>query len=363
MIEVDEIARDAVFEDSYKLFMRVDSYYNNRVLRANIPFRTGSEDNDAFLTVPERAEFRLPRYDAEGYDWSPSGITHPLAANGQRLRVTLGIGVGGNEPAWFRRATFRIDKTTRDGDEVVVECVGLLERIFKADFIGEFQPSGTFVSTLRELVAAEIPIAFDDDISDRNVPSSLVFGSSRIQALYDMLDAWPAECIVTPTGHLLIRPVLESRTAVFSLRHGLGGTIISSTGYSDSEDDYNAVIVRYTDEATGVQGQSPSYNTDATHPKRMGGPNAKYPIPLIIDSDMVSNASEAYAMARNKLRQLMRRTADSYEIEMLPNPLLEIGDVGSFTLEGGTVVRAEITQLTIPYTHDGGVQRMTVRTV
>ncbi|MEV4350965.1 hypothetical protein AB0J83_41440 [Actinoplanes sp. NPDC049596] len=362
MIEVDEKVQEVIEGGQFQYLLRVDSYYNNRLLRSNIPVRTGFEEVDLFRNVPERAEFRIPRIDAEGFDWSPTYSTHPLAANGQTVRVSLGIGMDENEPYWFRRCTLRIDNTVTEDDEVVVQAVGLLETIRKATFTGPFQPSGTIYSTIRDLLGGEIPVYFDPDISNGPWSSTIVFDSDRLKSLISVIESsWPGDWEMTPSGVLYVREwqgPITRRPSVFTLVEG--DTIIRSTGSTDSDSDYNCVVVRY-ETADGDPGQAIAYNNDSRHPKRFGGPNSKLPVPYFETYDWAMDSGTANHIAAAILDRIMTRSADAYEVEMIPNPLLWIGDVGTIRLADGTTEKVQIVQSTLPYTFDGGRQRLLLK--
>jgi hypothetical protein len=361
MIELSEEAMDALTSSHVRKFT-VESWYNGQLLYDNIPFRTGFEEIDTHVDVQGRAELRLPRIGKDGFDWTPKYTTHPLAANGQRLRVVLGVGQAENEPDWFQRSWWRIINTTTEGDEVVVECADLMWIVGEADFPGPFQPSGTFGSTVRELVQPEINVVIDDDLVDRNIPSVLEFSTSRIQAFYDTLDAWPAEAFMGQNGYVLIRPLVESRTSLLTLTHGVRGTIIESSGTDTAEGSWNVVVVRGKD-ASGDLVQGVAYNLDAKHPKQYGGPFSKLPLPYVYESDMVDSLSAARATANSILQRKKKYNSVSYQITLIPHPALQVGDVITINTDQEKAQLVEITRLSLPYTHDGGAMHITVRTI
>lgn len=362
MIEIEDQAKEAVESGSFQYQMRVDVYFNGKLLYSGVPVSEGFEEINSYNDVDGRAEFRLPRICANGFDWSPKYTSHPLANNGQRILVTLGVGTQGQEPDWFRRSWWRIIETTTEGDEVVVQCGDLMWIVAEADFSGPFQPSGTFASTVRELVQPEVNVLIDDGLTDRSIPSSLEFGQSRIQALQDTLDAWPAEPFMGENNYLTIRPLLESRTSLLTLTHGVGGTVIESSGSNNSEDAWNCVVVRGKDD-DGTIIQAVAYNTDSKHPKAYGGPFSRLPIPRFFDNDLIDTYTRAKASANAILARLKKRNDTNYSITMIPNPTLQIGDVITITTNEVANQLVEITQLRLPYTHDGGPMSLTVRVI
>lgn len=362
MIGLEDQAKEAVDSGSFQYLVSVDVYFNGRLIYNNVPISEGFEEVNSYNDVPGRAEFRVPRIDKSGFDWSPKSTKHPLANNGQRILVTLGVGMQGSAPDWFRRSWWRIVETTTEGDEVVVVCGDLTWVVAEADFAGPFQPSGTFASTVRELVQPEVNVVIDDDLTDRGIPSGLEFGTSRIQALQDTLDAWPAEAFMGQNNYLTIRPLLESRESLLTLTHGVGGTIIQSSGESSSEDAWNCVVVRGKD-SDGTLIQAVAENTDSKHPKAFGGPFSRLPIPVVFENDLVDTYQRARSSAAAILSRMKKRNAMNFGITMVPNPTLQIGDVLTITTNDVDNQLVEITQLRLPYTHDGGAMTLTVRVI
>jgi hypothetical protein len=364
MIELSDEAMDALTR-SHKRYMRVDSYYDGKLLKTSIPFMSAIEEEDSYAPVQQRVEFRIPRI-VNGYNWTPTDTYHPLAANGQILRVVLGVGQGENEPDWFQRGKFRIINTTTEGDDIVVEAVSLTWAITIADFNAPYQPSGTFASTVRDLISSdqgqEVPLHIDDALDDRNIPAALDFGTSRIGALIDTLKAWPAEMAMHHHGYLWIRPLLENRTPVLNLVHGYRGTIIGSSGTSTSDNAWNCIVVRgKTPDGQAVQ--AVAYNLDANHPRQYGGPFSRLPIPLTFENDAITSTTQARRSAQAILAREKKHTAIAYDIEMIPHPALQIGDVLRITTDQGRNELVEITELKLPYLHSDGTQSLVVRRI
>lgn len=175
--------------------VRITSIRGSEVLADDIPVEDGYEEDDAASRVPELVTLRIPRVK-DGYDWSPNGDdTHPLAAAGQKLAVLVLID---GEPV--QRGVFPITDVDTDGDTVFVQAGGLLYLLQEAKLRVPFVPSGTLKSTLRGLIEPAITVNFDSGLGDRSVPAGLNVDDDRLDAVYALLEAWPAEVYIDQSG-------------------------------------------------------------------------------------------------------------------------------------------------------------------
>lgn len=333
----------SVLTRSYRAYAYVDSWRGGTLLAEGIPVVAALEEGDRTGRVPERLTLSVPRRD-RGYDWAP-GVDedHPLAANGQRLHVKLGVGTVGGQVEVFARGRFLVHSTSAQGDTVSVECRGLLQLIDEARLISPFQPTGTMASTLRGLVEPALSIIVDAALADRAVPSGINMDEDRLAAVLSLLDAWGADAHVTADGYLAVGPAAQSLTPVFSLSSGTGGTVITAVGESTREGAYNAVVARGT-APDGGQVQGVAYDLTATGPKRYGGPFNPLPVPYFFQSPLLTTVQECGTAAATVLARLQRRAGRELEVTAVPNPLLQLGDVG--TADGELV---SIEQLALPY--------------
>lgn len=341
-------AATSVLTRSYRTYLHVDSWRGGVLLHEGVPVDTADEDGDRAGRVPERVIFTIPRLD-RGRDWSP-GIEedHPLAANGQVLHVKIGIGTIGGQAEVFARGRFLVHKATPMQDVVTVECRGLLKYVDEARLISPYQPTGTMASTLRGLVEPALSIIVDPALVDRAVPAGINFDEDRLGAVLEILDAWGADGVVTPDGYLLVTPATQSLTPVFDVTDGVGGTVVTVTGTSTREDAYNAVVARGT-AADGGQVQGVAYDLTATGPKRYGGPFNPLPVPFFFPSPLLTTVQECGTAASTVLARLQRRAGRELEVSMVPNPTLQLGDVG---LVNGDL--CSIERLTLPYLPGSG---------
>lgn len=349
----------SVLTRSYGLRLSVESWLGDQLLADDIPVDAGSEEVDRSLRVPERVTLTVPRYD-RGVGWSPTSDDHPLAANGQRLRVQVGIALDGGRVEWLQRGWFVVEETTADRDSVSVTAVGLLALIDEARLVSPYQPSGTIASTLRGLVEPALTVTYDAALVDRAVPSGINFDEDRLAALMELLDAWGADAYVTEDGYLSVVPAVQAAVPVLSLTDGVGGTVIEAIGSSTREGAYNVVVARGT-ASDGGQVQGVAY--DALGPKRFGGDFNPLPVPYYYSSPLLTTVAQAASAAQTVLARMRRTTSREFTVRTVPHPGLQVGDVVSLTVGGDTALPCSVEALTLPYTADGGAQTLRVRSL
>lgn len=350
----------SVLTRSHKRRIMVESWRGSEMLSDAVPVDAASEETDRRNgRVPERVTLTVPRI-YRGESWSPIADDHPLAANGQRLRIQLGIGLGNGRTEWFQRGWFLINNSDVDGDVVTVEAVGLTALIDEARFVSPFQPSGTLVSTLRALVEPALTVVVDAGLTDRSVPAGINWDDDRMGAVQELIDAWPADWRVTEDGYLSVFPATPSTTPVLALTNQAGGSIIQATGGSSRDGGFNVVVATGT-ASDGSQVQGVAY--DYTGPKAYGGPYNPLPVPFEYASPLLTTVFQATRAAQTILARKRRETGREFRVEMVPHPGLQTGDVVSVTTDDYTNLACTVEALSLPYTAAGGSQVLTVRSL
>lgn len=330
----------------------VESWRDGVLLASDVPVQSGGEESDRTLAIPERVVLEVPRV-VDGVDWTPTSELSPLAAKGQRLHVKLGVGTRQGQTEWITRARLLIYETVPDGDVLRVTAVGLLELLSEARLISPFQPTGTFVSTLRALIEPALTVLVGAALVDRAVPATINYDEDRLGAVNELLDAWPAEGVVDPEGFLSIAPPDTSTTADFALTDGVGGTVIRAEGASSRADGQNAFVARGQD-STGAQVQGVAYLN--TGPNAYGGPYNPLPVPYFFQSPLLTSVGEAQAAAETIRNRRLRETAAQYAVSCVPNPAVQIGDVAALTSTrlGLVAVPCVVESMSLPYAAQSG---------
>lgn len=358
MLDLSDAAL-SVLGGTYRYHLAVESWLDGELLADGIPVSAASEEVDRSQKVPERVTLTAPRVDG-GTLWSPVDYSHPLAANGQRLRVQLGVDVGNGQVEWWTRGWYLVQDAQTDGDTVNVTAVGLLTLIDEARMITPYQPSGTLINTIRGLVEPAITVVIDDAVTDRSVPSGINYSDDRLQAVLDLCDAWPVAARVAADGYLHVTIPDVDPTPVLSLTDGRGGTVIKATGTSTREGGFNVVVAQGTaPDGNQVQGVAQV----ATGPRALGGSFSALPVPYFYSSPLLTTNTQCQLAAQTVLARLQRTATIGFDVEMVPHPGLEAGDVVSITTGAYTDLLCTVEHLTLPWTADGGSQTLTVRSL
>lgn len=206
-----------------------------------IPVVSGSWKitDESGVTVPGSIEFSVPAVD----DWVPTGPSHPLAGMGQRVWAQVDQGDGSGLRTW---AWFRLDRPKRSGS--VIQCTGrgLLRDVERYRFpLAQTFPSGTSRSALvKALTLGVMPVVISG-VADSVTASPVTWEDSRIDALWDLLESWPARAEMREQV-LTVLPAWNDASPgnpTVSLVDGPGGTLIDLTPSDDDTDPYNAYVV------------------------------------------------------------------------------------------------------------------------
>jgi hypothetical protein len=362
VIELSEIAED-ILTRTYILQCRVKSFLGDEVLSDDIPIAGGSLEIDRSVRVPERLTFTVPRI-VDGVSWDPaSDADHPLSPLGPTLVVELGVGLPRGEFEWIQRGEYVITETSVDGDTVGVTAVGLLALIDEARFTTPFQPSGTFQTTIRALCEPALTVTFAAGLpTNRAIPTAAInWDEDRLGALYEVLDAWPADAAVDSTGVLMVVPATDSSSPVITLTDGEGGTVMRWAGGASRDGAYSLVVARgQGTDGSDVQGVA--YDTDPTSPLRYGGPLNPLPVPFFYFSPLLITTAQCQTAATTILARMRRNAYRMISAACVPHPALEPGDRVTIGNVDG-VSAGIIERMSLPLTADGGEMSLTLRVV
>lgn len=339
---------------------RVESWLGTELLDDDVPVITASEETDLSLSVPERVTLSVPRR-WRNTSYGPVEATDTLAAQGQRLRVLIGLDTRRGAVEWIQRGWFVIQDATPSDDQVTVTATGLLTLIDEAKLIAPWQPTGTFGSTLRGLLEPALTVDLTGAPADRSVPSSITFDEDRLAGVYELLDAWPATGRVDADGVFRVSaPDTEPSIVLTMADNGYQATVLADYGASTREGAYNCVVSRGTAADGGVV-QGVAYDT-TSGPRAYGGAFNPLPVPYFFSSPLLTTVAQCNASSATVLARLQREAADPFDVEAIPHYLLQAGDrVQIYTTD--RYASADIQTIRLPYTADGGAMRLGLRTV
>jgi hypothetical protein len=372
MIAISEEVEAILAGYSYQIFWRLHSWLDEEVIAEDIPAFDVVEEGDLSLRVPERLTFRVP-LEVDGVSWVPTTADSPLAIYGQRILAQVGVSVEFGAVEWLNRGIFLLNSVETDGSAITVECLGLLQLLDEAVLATEFQPTtgSTLGSTLRQLIEPGITVDLDEAPTDRAIPQSAVtWSDNRLDDVYTILDAWPAQGRITYEGNLEILEVPddpESGDEVFSFTDGVGGTVVEYRANLTRDGAFNAVIAegQYADDRGALAG-SPIVHTavdvDVDSPFSIYGNFSPYLVVHKFASPLLSEHVETLLAATTRLRHLRQQASRTVEISCVPHPALQLGDpvMVTSTRLGISQQLGRIASLSLPYSADGGAMTLRV---
>lgn len=349
MITVSDIARSVIDSGTFTYQVKASAWLGDTLLADDIPITSGREESDRTLKVPERVTLTVPKYDDRGNYWIPTRDESPLAANGQTLKISLGVGVGVDGTEWFQRGEFLIQSTRESGESLEVTAVGLLYLIQEAGFVSPFQPSGTLESTLRALLEPAVQVNLDNAPEDRAVPSAINWDTDRIAAVYALLDAWPARPFMNELGYLDIVPDTTPIEPVAYFTDSAGGTVISAVGASDRDGGFNVVVATGT-ATDGSEVRGLAYMPFGPWVYGIGSANP-LPVPFGYSSPLLTTQAQCEAAAATVLARKMREgMLRRFTITAVPDPTIQIGDPIELNTIDVVGLLCTIETISLPYT-------------
>lgn len=360
MLEISDTAT-GVLTGSWIMHTRIESWRGEELLAVDVPVVSGTLTIDSGSNVPERVVFTVPRVDI-GFSWDPTHeVDHPLAPYGQQIRVLIGVELGQDLIEWMQLGWFLLASTRVDGDTVEVEALGLLHIIAEARLTSPFQPTGTFLSTLRDLIEPALT-ADVTGLVNRNIPNIPAWEEDRLGGLSELLDSWPAVAYMTPEGLLAVVPDTDSALSVMDLTDGDNGTVVKWSGDTTRDDVYNMVVARgQKSDGTVVQGIA--RDEDPLSPSRYGGPFNQFPVPFFYFSPLLSTVAQCQAAAQTVLKRKKKQAAKRLQAEVVPNPSLQVRDRVTVTGAGLTEQACIIDSLQLPLTPTSGSMMLGLRVV
>jgi hypothetical protein len=364
LITVSDEAAAVIESGTFVYDVRIDSYYDGDLVAADLPLQIGPAELGirANRGARQRVTFDVPR-ELDGIVWAPDGTTrHPLAANGQRVHVQLGVGTRGGTTDFidfFGRGWFVVMSAEASGDVVSVECEDLLTLIEEARLVVPYQPSGTLSTALRGLIEPALTVTVDAGLNDRSIPAGINWDDERLSNVQQVLDAWPAEAAVTADGYLQVVPPADPSAAAVASIVQDEGTIVSAAGSSKRQDGFSAVVARGT-AADGGQVQAIAYDT--TTARSYPGPWNPLVVPYFFFSPLLTTVQQCTQAANTVLARLGRESARRFKIEAVPDPRLQLGDMINVESDAYTG-RATIEEQALPYRAGGSGMTLVVAAV
>lgn len=314
---------------------RVSSWLAGRLLADEIPVVSGRLTWDSSANVPDGLTMRVPRFDGRR-DFLPSTPDAPLARFGQQLDVS--IEVAGVD---VRMGRYLIIDWEYDESTITVRGAGLLQIAVDDRFLSPVAPraAGSLQSEFLRLLPGSMSVQFDGRLQDRAVPKAMSWSEERIDALWDIADAWPAVLRPDPWGQVLVKPPPSvSPFPALSVRDGDGGTVVSVPRGDTRDGAYNIVVARSS--ADGVDAQAVARVTSG--PMNVATYN---PVPKFYASPLLRTVAQCQATA-DAMRDRSARQSSVLKVTMAPDPRPELDDTIGVSRDGelflGVVVAVDM---------------------
>lgn len=353
-----------VLTDAFTYRARVDSWLGARWL-GQVPVAGGSVSWTTSQQVQGALSLSVPRVGAavEGdneRDWAPSGPTSPLACFGQVLHVQVIVSSLVTGQTWTEPAgRFLITATDVDDDRVSVTGKSLLHRLEEDRFTSPMtpRPGGTMASEARRIMNGHAPLLIDRALTNRACPASMSWGESRIDALHELADAWPARVREGRDGIVRILPPLTAITTTpeRALTDGQAGTVVGVKRSATRDQIYNRVVARGQEQSSTGQPTFQAIADQRTGPMRVGGPYGA--VTRFFSSPLITSRATAEATARSILATSVRAQS-TIPIDHAPDPTIDLDEPVEVRTHdtanaAHTLLWGRVTAMDWPLTHEG----------
>ena len=358
-------APDEVLSGSCSWSPVVASWLGGTLLSSAIPVLGGRVTAQVSQEVPERLRLTVPAettVDGRRFSWRPdSDATHPLARYGQELQVSIVVSSAAAPEStyqWETRIGRFLITDWDDGDDGTIEVTaeGRLRRVKDALLTSPMQPlpSGTLVSEARRLLPPGVSAAFDPALVNRGCPAGMAWSDSRLEALQEIADAWPALLRTDEWGQVVFRAPLPAVPApVLTLRDGERGTVEMVARSDTREGAFNQVVAESS--ASGVEDVQ-AVASQSSGPMAVSGQYG--PVTKRWSSPLIATASQAKRSAETMLANSLL-PATSVPVTCAPDPRIDLDDAVE-VVRGDDRLWGWVTGYDLPLTVDDGAMRVDV---
>lgn len=339
---------------------RVDAWLGATWL-GQVPVQDGSVSWTTSQQVQGSLSLTVPQVAAatEGEDvrdWTPTSLLSPLACAGQVLHVSVTVGSTITSQSWtVPLGRFMITEWKTGSHTISVSGKSLMHRLEEDRLTEPTAPrtGGTLASELRRLVGSHMGVIIDPALVDRACPS-MSWGESRIDAVYEIADAWPARLREGADGILYALPpdpTSEART----LTDGEDGTVIAAPRQGSRDGVYNRVVARGQDQDDAGRPVFQAVADQTTGPLAVNGPYGT--VTRFFSSPLITSQTIAAKTARSLLASSVARQ-ETVPVEHVPDPTLALDEAVTLVTRdaAGTsqVIRTgRVSALEIPLTWTG----------
>ena len=328
MLQRPKIPADAL-SSAFAWEARVDSWLGQTWL-GRVPVKAGSVTWTTSQQVQGTLSLTVPRIGAvsqdEGArDWTPLAPDSPLATMGQVLHVQVTVASLVSTDRWdIPLGRFLITQWEVGTTDIRVTGKSLLQRLEDDRLTSPTVPysGGTLASELRRLVGGHMGVIVSDALTNRPCPS-MSWGESRIDAAYEIADAWPARLREGPDGVLYVLPPVPAITErpETTLTDGEAGTVIGVTRQGSRAGIFNRIVARGQEQDDAGQPRFQAIIDQTTGPLRTSGPYGI--VTKFFSSPLITSKQSALNSATTMLATSVRQKT-TVPVTHAPNPTLTL---------------------------------------
>lgn len=206
------------------------------------------------------------------------------------------------------------------GSQIALQADDLTLLVADSKFMAAEQPpsSSTAMGELKRILTNIIPVTFDADVVDVNLPSTLTYSTDRIGAVSDLCRLLNCGFRMDGAGQLNVFTWTQ-KTAVFSLQGGPGNNLVRVNRKQRRADLFNAAVSRSTQAKPEIVGYA--YVTAGA--LRFDGPLKRKPTE---HNAIAATQDGVNADAATTLSTAAQLAAQTLQIFCLPRADIMIGD-------------------------------------
>lgn len=362
MLQRPKIPAEAL-SSAFSWEARVDSWLGQTWL-GRVPVKAGSVTWTTSQQVQGTLSLTVPRIGAvsqdEGArDWTPLAPDSPLAAMGQVLHVQVTVASLVSTDRWdIPLGRFLITQWEVGATDIRITGKSLLQHLEDDRLTSPTVPysGGTLASELRRLVGGHMGVIVSDALTNRPCPS-MSWGESRIDAIYEIADAWPARLREGPDGVLYVLPPVPAITErpEKSLTDGEAGTVIGVTRQGSRAGIFNRIVARGQEQDDAGQPRFQAIIDQTTGPLRTSGPYGI--VTKFFSSPLITSKQAALNSATTMLATSVRQKT-TVPVTHTPNPTLTLDtpvELITANIDGAATITqwGIVTSTEIPLVYSG----------
>lgn len=362
MLQRPKIPSEAL-SSAFSWEARVDSWLGQTWL-GRVPVKAGSVTWTTSQQVQGTLSLTVPRIGAvsqdEGArDWTPLAPDSPLAAMGQVLHVQVTVASLVSTDRWdIPLGRFLITQWEVGATDIRITGKSLLQHLEDDRLTSPTVPysGGTLASELRRLVGGHMGVIVSDALTNRPCPS-MSWGESRIDAIYEIADAWPARLREGPDGVLYVLPPVPAITerSETTLTDGEAGTVIGVTRQGSRAGIFNRIVARGQEQDDAGQPRFQAIIDQTTGPLRTSGPYGI--VTKFFSSPLITSKQAALNSATTMLATSVRQKT-TVPVTHTPNPTLTLDtpvELITANIDGAATITqwGIVTSTEIPLVYSG----------